>query len=74
MTSRFWTLIRGEMEVELEISGEIHAPEFDVGIMGPWADEISAKTLDGEPFELTDQEDENASMKLAELYYDEIYD
>lgn len=53
---------------------EVHADKFDgdpsVGIgIGP--EEVWAETLDGEPFELTDEEVEQLGIEATEAYLDD---
>jgi len=75
MRTCFLSITRNGKTIECEITCEAHGPEHDVGIMGPWFEDICATDLETkEPVELTEDEEEAVSEKLTEMYFDDYED
>lgn len=67
MPLSFFAIVRG---VEVEIFADQFDGDDSVGIpIGP--EEVWAKTLEGQPFNLTDAEVERFGIEATEIYYDQ---
>lgn len=63
----FFSVVRG---VEVEITASDFDGDESVGIgIGP--EDVSAKTMEGDPFELTDEEADKLGIEATEIYYDQ---
>lgn len=61
------TISRGEAEYDVEVTGTLQPPEYDVGIMGWWAEDIEACDCDGADVYLTEAEEDRAQEALIEV-------
>lgn len=67
MKISFFSVVRS-VEVEIIATDFDGDPSVGIGI-GP--EQVWAKTLEGEPFELTDEEAEKLGIEATEIWYDQ---
>lgn len=67
MKISFFRVVRG-VEVEIIATDFDGDPSVGIGI-GP--EDVSAKTMEGDPFDLTDEEVERLGIEATEIYYDQ---
>jgi hypothetical protein len=66
------TIQRNGEDLEIDVTGKGYGPEYDVGIMGRYFEDIFAKDRLGNEVELTEDEEAIASELLAQAEWDDF--